>query len=84
MKTQSTEVDGWKIDSHIPIPRRGPGAYPFKHLKIGQSFYVNDKKKAASVMAGASLFAKKNKGFKFTSQANAKVIRVWRIAANGK
>lgn len=83
-KPQTTEIEGWTIYTNIPPPRRGPGAYPFKHLKIGHSFVVENKKKFSSALVMASQFKKRNTGFNYTTEHTPKGLRIWRISSNGK
>lgn len=90
MKTTPTE---FKIETGVPIPGWNPEPkkpkYPFAKLKLMQSFFVPTKAAGTPAVAvSACLFAKANKGFKFTCKKavdkNVKGTRVWRIPVEGK
>lgn len=71
----------FKIEDRVPLPLK-KARYPFKSLKVGQSFFVpgNQRNSLASSIA----YAKKRTGFSFTSafreEEGVLGLRVWRIA----
>lgn len=72
----------YQIEKSVPVPALSTRIhYPFSQLEVGDSFLVPeaDKKKAASVRACASSFAKKN-GWKLTCKQSDGGLRVWRTA----
>lgn len=70
-------------DKAIPATKRGPGArskYPFKDLKVGDSFLIPDKKKKNGIYSMLAAFNKKQaKPIKITIRVEEDGIRVWRI-----
>lgn len=70
---------GIQIDRDIPPPpSRGQyDHYPFRALKIGDSFWTPH---VAKVRQAASWFAKRNPPYKFATRAEREGLRVWRIA----
>ena len=73
-----------KIETDIPIPsnvtRRSK--YPFKDMKVGDSFFITDKeepeKTRKKVSAAATMFCQK-KDCKFKTQTFETGVRVWRV-----
>lgn len=83
-------MSDFKIEKNIEIPliRRGrDSCYPFKDLKIGDSFFVEGDKKKAGNVRGCMNWFKSKHGFVFASRfrkenKNGKTIigiRIWRI-----
>jgi hypothetical protein len=74
-----------KVDKNkgIPDKKRGPGGaskYPFKDLKIGDSFLIPDKTKKNGIYSMLAAFNKKqSKPIKITIRMEEDGIRVWRI-----
>ena len=71
----------FKIEHKIPMPkRRGgsrPAKYPFREMKVGDSFFVPDVK-IYSFASQASLWGKKL-GAKFSCLTVEGGVRVWRV-----
>lgn len=69
-----------KIDKKVPMPPlRARATYPFRDMKPGDSFFVENGNNA-SISCCASNFASKNPGFKFTTRREGNGYRCWRIA----
>jgi hypothetical protein len=74
-----------KIEKDVPVPKNitRKSKYPFREMKIGDSFFVKDKediKKTQRKMAAvAYMFCKKNSEYKFKTQALEAGVRVWRV-----
>jgi hypothetical protein len=70
-----------KIEKGITIPRSsGVGRaikYPFKHMEIGDSFFVNGGTKHGAIRQSA--YNARIPGAKFTIRKEAAGYRVWRI-----
>lgn len=77
--------DTFKIVSNIPVPedagsRGRRSVYPFRQMKVGQSFFVpNDEVDSFNLRMAASSFAQRNKDFRFTVRKEEEGYRVWRI-----
>ena len=74
----------FKIEDGIPIAgAAGAGGsnkkYPFKEMKVGQSFFV-DVENAQKVQGAAHQFAKKHPEYKFLTRREGEGRRVWRVA----
>lgn len=69
----------YKIERNIPVPSRTgrPSKYPFKDMKIGDSFAAPSSL-TSSVKTCAFRFAK-NKGGKFSFRVHDGKVRCWRI-----
>ena len=69
----------FKIETGIPIPppQTGGGRYPWRKMKVGDSFLVPGK--TQKTWNGVSA-AHKMTGFKFTVRTVEGGVRVWRIA----
>lgn len=71
-----------KIETDVPIPTYAKVRYPFKEMKVGESFYVPASD--AGSINGSLGYANKNKqGWEYTSRTikenGVKVgVRVWR------
>ena len=78
-----------KIDKNVPLPKRianrvSIGPLPLKELDVGDSILVectpNETQKVLhSVRVRLSRFAAANKGYKFSSSADKKGVRIWRV-----
>jgi hypothetical protein len=70
----------YQVESGIPIPlqqRRSPGLkYPFRHMKVGDSFFVG--KKASISISGHVSYAKRLLHQDYTMRTVAGGVRVWR------
>lgn len=66
-----------EITKSVPIPSDKSTKYPFRKLKIGESFVVSPDKEM-SVRSSANYYSK-NFGSKFTARKTDEGIRVWRI-----
>lgn len=77
MKNKSNVV--FKIETGIPIPATGL-KYPFKDMKIGDSFFVPNKAISGARTSRCN-FSKKHKEYKFITRNENDGIRVWRVSA---
>jgi hypothetical protein len=70
--------DAYKIESNIPPPEVGKHnvKYPWKKLKIGDSFLV--KHPCASIPSQASTIGPRI-GMKFVTRSSPEGVRVWRV-----
>lgn len=69
----------FKIEKRVPIPARTTTPkYPFRDMKVGDSFVVADGGK--SVAIAASAFSRRNPEYRFTARKEGDAIRIWRIA----
>ena len=70
----------YQVEAGIPIPlarRRSNGLkYPFKHMRIGDSFFVG--KKDSVSISGHVSYAKRLLNQNFTIRTVAGGVRVWR------
>ncbi len=77
-----------KVDKKKPIPERKtglPSKYPFKELKVGDSFFIPDKAKKNGIYACLAHFNKKKAiPIKITIRIEGEGLRVWRIANSKK
>lgn len=73
-----------KVDKQKPIPemKRGPvSKYPFKDLKVGDSFLIPDKAKKNGIYSSLANFNKGRRNpIKITIRTEDQGLRVWRIA----
>lgn len=74
------------IDKRVPIPdqNRRTRKYPFNDMEVDDSFFVgchftDVRKIANSVSSAAIVYAKKNKGTKFTVRRFKEGVRCWRV-----
>ena len=73
-----------KIETGIPVPSNitRKSKYPFKEMKIGESFFLTDKtdpeKARKKVSAAATMFCRE-KACKFKTQTFETGVRVWRV-----
>ena len=73
----------FQIESGVPLVNRGRGRgtgskYPFADMDVGESFYAEIKPSA--LRSAATVFSKKNAGYKFAIRSENTGARVWRIA----
>lgn len=70
-----------KVDRKVPIPADGRQRYPWREMKVGDSFAFPSANRGA-VSAAASWYASRHaKEFKFTiRKVDATTARCWRIA----
>jgi hypothetical protein len=81
-----------KIDSNVPLPPRIAGRVrigplPLLELEIGDSILVECEPDEVervlhSVRVRLSRFRSKNRSFKFSSTAEKKGVRIWRVKEN--
>lgn len=73
-----------KVEKKRPLPekkRGAPGKYPFKDLRVGDSFLIPDKTKKNGIYSSLAHFNKKQRfPIKITIRIEEDGIRVWRIA----
>jgi hypothetical protein len=73
-----------KVDKQQPIPARKGGRaskYPFKDMKVGDSFLIPDKGKKNGIYGSLAHFNKGRKNpIKITIRIEGNALRVWRIA----
>lgn len=73
-----------KVEKKKPIPERKagvPSKYPFKDLKIGDSFLIPDKAKKNGIYSSLAHFNKgRSNPIKITIRIEGVGLRVWRIA----
>lgn len=72
----------FEIQKNVPIPTELDGrgrkaSYPFATMEIGDSFYVDSKKKGINAMNAARVHKHRN-GMKFLSQPEGEGSRIWR------
>jgi hypothetical protein len=73
-----------KIETGIPVPSNitRKSKYPFKEMKIGESFFLTDKidpeKTRKKVSAAATMFCRE-KACRFKTQTFETGVRVWRV-----
>lgn len=75
MKTPKKQTE-FNIVSNIPIPKPARDYWPFKSMKVGDSFYFEGKR--ANLSTNASTYAKRHGG-KFRTRSEGKGFRCWRI-----
>lgn len=79
---QNIPVDDFPIEDGIPVPNKNRATkYPFKQMKVGQSFFVAEEvSPAKNVRASISNFKKANAGWDYSAAAvdkPVKGLRVW-------
>ena len=67
-------------DRAMPAPRNSK--YPFRSMKIGDSFFVADN--SGRVRSTACVFAARNPDYKFSTRQENGGYRVWRVSADGE
>ena len=75
----------FKIDDDVPMPADGRGRtvlYPFRSLKVGQSFFVECIPAKADSIAGCGIAAAKREGppWKFARRKEGSGYRFWRVS----
>lgn len=72
----------FEIDDDVPLSSAHRRKYPYRDLRIGQSFFVPDA--THQLISGSMHPAKKRLGRKFTARTvtenGVKGVRVWRVA----
>lgn len=74
-----------QIEKGVPIPGNvtRKTKYPFREMKVGESFFINDKidpeRTRKKIAAAASMFSR-DKEYKFKTQVFEGGVRTWRIA----
>ena len=84
MLAMKTNHSKFKIESTIPIPDQSNGGrrsqYPFRAMKIGESFLVAaGDSSVVKVRSAASYFQIRNLQFKFIVRTTPEGVRVWRV-----
>lgn len=80
----------YKIERGIKIPPRRHGGklekYPFAKMKVGDSFFVQDRdpKRAVLRLNSVSYSAGKRYGYRFVVRREDDGARVWRVRAKKK
>lgn len=75
----------FEIEQGVPIPPRGSGRsvakYPFRHLKIGESFFVpcGDAQEAARIRQSIANCTPIHRPARFTVRRVEGGVRAWRI-----
>lgn len=71
------ENNGFKIESGIPIPSKsGDSRYPFREMKVGDSFFVPGKK--AANLAGCLGYYRTRYKITLVTRTVDGGVRVWR------
>jgi len=74
-----------QIEKGVPAPQiiKRKCKYPFRDMVLGDSFFVNDnidpKRMQQKVAAAACMFVRKNRSYKFKTQAFPAGVRIWRV-----
>lgn len=69
----------FRIEKNVAIPARTTTPkYPFRDMKVADSFVVADGGKGVAVAASA--FARRNHEYKFVTRKEGDGVRIWRIA----
>ena len=72
-----------KVERNIKLPsqKRGkPAKYPWKELKVGDSFFVDGSEKIYSMYSCVASYNKKaSKKIKISTRLEGTGVRVWRI-----
>lgn len=76
-----------QIETGIPLPpvkwvarNRGKSKYPFKDMKINDSFEVVGRKEGISAAHLASMWGRNNRPYRFSSRKTENGYRIWRVA----
>lgn len=72
-------VTKFKIEKQISLPNNRQ-KYPFRELKVGESFFISHDNNALSARSNAYLYCHKNKGVRFTCRNVEGGVRIWRTA----
>lgn len=79
----------YKIEKNVPYVRnsngiKGASKYPFKHMEVGDSFFVPcgnaTSRRLMQRLSAATFRAHGNTGFKFSIRTDSEGVRVWRTA----
>lgn len=76
------ETDMFKIEKDVPIihnPKDPSRKYPFPHMEVGDSFFVEGQKAAGPAANAAHAYARIH-GIKFKAASIDGGVRIWRIA----
>ena len=65
----------------IPKPSRKVVKYPFREMKIGDSFFVDSEGRRGKAHQAAKMFRSRNKEYKFLVEYENNGIRIWRVKA---
>lgn len=72
------------VEPNVPIPpqRGGRPKYPWKRMKVGESFLVpgQDKERVMNSLTSCRRSAQRTTGWRFTLRSTAYGVRVWRVA----
>jgi hypothetical protein len=74
-----------QIETGVPVPvqAKRTSKYPFRDMVVGDSFFVNDKidpkRMQQKVAAAACMFVRKNRSYRFKTQAFETGVRIWRV-----
>ena len=69
----------YQIEDGVPLPnpeQKGPSKYPFRRMKIGQSFFA--KLADYAKLRCAAYYYKQKHGMRFSVRLQDKGVRVWR------
>ena len=74
----------YEIEDNIPLPKNRAGAlakYPWKKLKVGQSFAVTLGEMSRASIASQTSAAAKKLGIKLTGRHDKEtgIVRIWRV-----
>jgi hypothetical protein len=74
-----------QIETGVPVPVQATRTpkYPFRDMVVGDSFFVNDnidpKRMQQKLAAAACMFVRKNRSYRFKTQAFETGVRIWRV-----
>lgn len=70
----------FKVESNIEMPskRADRVKYPFRQMKIGDSFLIEETSDLEKVRSAASYFGNRNEGFSFSIRKTDAGYRCWR------
>ena len=77
----------FEIEENVSLPKRGifggrhNRKYPFRNMKIGDSFFVGGEGKKGKAHTAAKVFQHRNKEYKFVVSQENDGLRVWRVEA---
>jgi hypothetical protein len=81
-KITKTTADEIVIESNIPMPGKfgiRTAKYPFKKMKIGDSFYFEGMHRTTIYQYAKSFAKRNNLSWKFATRQENKGHRIWRI-----
>jgi hypothetical protein len=67
------------IAKNVPLPINTRALYPFRDMKVGDSFYIPGNKQYMSAVSASFNFAKSNAPYKFSSRQEGDGGRIWRV-----